>query len=65
MGRPQDFDDNETGLDKAENLPHKESLEKKLFRHRDQAILGGVFSGLSHYFKIDPVKIRVLYVTLF
>lgn len=35
MGRPQDFDDNETGLDKAENLPHKESLEKKLFRYRD------------------------------
>ncbi len=37
---------------------------KRLYRSRKDRILGGVCSGLAHYFEIDPVIIRLLWVLL-
>lgn len=37
---------------------------KKLFRSRDKRIFGGIASGLSVYFKTDPLAIRLLFVGL-
>lgn len=35
---------------------------KKLFRNSDDKVLGGVASGISSYFGIDPVVMRVIFV---
>ncbi len=54
--------------------PKKESSSKaagpgyeprgRLFRNASDKVLGGVCSGLAHYFKIDPVVIRILFVIM-
>lgn len=36
--------------------------DKKLVRSKDDAVLAGVCSGLAHYFGIDPILVRVLFV---
>ncbi|GAB6009845.1 PspC domain-containing protein [Dysgonomonas reticulitermitis] len=70
MGNPKDFDDNQDTF-ADESATHKESFDysqknesqepykKKLFRDQDNKILGGVFSGLGHYFSIDPTILRI------
>lgn len=35
---------------------------KKLYRNANKKILGGVASGIAHYFSIDPIWIRLLWV---
>ncbi|MHC5361865.1 PspC domain-containing protein [Myroides sp. LJL110] len=37
---------------------------KKLFRDTQNGILGGVLAGLGHYFKIDPVWLRIIFAVL-
>ncbi len=37
---------------------------KRLYRSRNDRILGGVCSGIANYFEIDPVIIRLLWVLL-
>lgn len=39
-------------------------MQKKLYRTRQDKIIGGVCGGLGKYFDIDPVLIRVLFVLL-
>lgn len=73
MGNPKDFDDNQESTE-TEGDPQKESAEyaqknesqdytkKKLYRDNDNKIIGGVFSGLGHYFNIDPTILRIFIV---
>jgi phage shock protein PspC (stress-responsive transcriptional regulator) len=35
---------------------------KKLYRSRDNRILGGVCGGIGHYLNIDPTAIRLIYI---
>ena len=35
---------------------------KKLYRSRENRMLGGVCGGLGEYFDIDPTLVRVLFV---
>ena len=35
---------------------------KKLYRSRDNRVLGGICGGLGEYFDIDPTLVRVLFV---
>jgi phage shock protein PspC (stress-responsive transcriptional regulator) len=39
-------------------------MEKKLHRIPEQAVFGGVASGLAQYFQIDVVIVRVLFVVM-
>lgn len=43
----------------------QERAEKKLFRDPDDKILGGVCSGVAHYFGIQPLWLRLLLVLSF
>ncbi|NDW18975.1 PspC domain-containing protein [Dysgonomonas sp. 216] len=61
IGSPADFGD-ESNSSIAKEEPN--TIKKKLFRDADNAILGGVCSGLGHFFNIDPVLIRILFVTV-
>jgi len=37
-------------------------MDKKLYRSRTDKMLGGVAGGLGHYFEIDPVLVRIIFI---
>jgi len=39
-------------------------MDKKIYRSRKNKIIAGVCGGLGEYFKIDPVIIRILFITM-
>ena len=48
-----------------QNVPPYETEERKrLFRDTQRKILGGVAAGVAHYFKTDPLWVRVLLLLL-
>ncbi|MFN3951124.1 MAG: PspC domain-containing protein [Thermaurantimonas sp.] len=62
LGDPSVFaeEDSERTSDSAPLQTQK----KKLFRDPDQKILGGVASGISHFFGVNPLLFRILFVFL-
>lgn len=68
MGNPKDFGDessqDEEAASESNDKKTVSSITKKFYRDSDNAILGGVCSGIGHYFNLDPVIIRVAYVVL-
>lgn len=42
-----------------------ESETKKLFRDEKRKLIAGVCAGIAHYFKVDPLWIRLLTIILF
>lgn len=67
MGSPKDLGDeniNESNSSVETKTEKDKKPAKKFYRDTDNAILGGVCSGLGHYFNIDPVIIRVILVML-
>ncbi|MCB9033587.1 MAG: PspC domain-containing protein [Chitinophagales bacterium] len=69
MGNPEEFDSDET-TDQSQSYSSSQQQDgfkgmfnKKLYRDMDDRILGGVCSGLSHYFGIqNPLWIRLLFI---
>lgn len=70
MGEPEEFSDEE-----AKNESSKSSKEskrrsmynrnsKKMYRDPDNRILGGVCSGLSAYFNVDPIVFRIIFILI-
>ena len=63
MGQPEDFEE-----DGAENTTYETyeevggDTEKALFRDMDNAMLGGVCSGLAKYFNLDPLVMRAIFI---
>ncbi|SHF79428.1 PspC domain-containing protein [Dysgonomonas macrotermitis] len=68
MGNPKDFEDESASdnptSDTAEDDKRPASIGKRFYRDTDNAILGGVCSGIGHYFNLDPVMVRVIYLIL-
>jgi phage shock protein PspC (stress-responsive transcriptional regulator) len=56
LGQPEDF--------LSEEEETEETIRKKLFRDPDDKYIGGVASGLGHYFTIDTAWIRILWLLL-
>lgn len=73
MGQPEDYmGDAETAQDTArpnsDQSHHTSSGQrrhKRLFRDPDDKWIGGVFGGLSAYFNIDPLWLRLAFIALF
>ena len=63
MGQPEDYIIEEEPKSEPAYQAHKRS--KKLYRDKDKGMIGGVAAGLSHYFGIDVVWIRVLLLLFF
>ncbi|KKN14843.1 hypothetical protein LCGC14_0992000 [marine sediment metagenome] len=67
MGQPEDYLVDED-IFEDEPQPTKAQKEpkrpKKLYRDTDQKYVAGVSSGLAHYFKIDALWIRLLWIIL-
>ncbi|NEW79671.1 MAG: PspC domain-containing protein [Gelidibacter sp.] len=64
MGRPEDYSVDEE-LFEDEPKYTKSTSSKKLFRDADDKFLGGVCSGLAHYFGMDVIWMRLLWLVLF
>jgi Putative stress-responsive transcriptional regulator len=65
MGNPKDFmDEDEANSAKVNAEMPKAKVKKRLYRDGENRVLGGVCSGMSAYFNIDPVFLRILFVLL-
>ena len=65
MGQPEDYKiDAEAPNTNSYNTFYTKSKAKKLYRDKENNIIGGVASGFGHYFTIDPVWIRLLFVII-
>ena len=77
IGSPKDFD---TDYEEHEERQARRSTSspgntgtppgnpeerRSLYRNANDQIIGGVCSGLAHYFKTDPVWMRIIFVLLF
>jgi phage shock protein PspC (stress-responsive transcriptional regulator) len=68
MGQPEDYlvDDEifEDEPQQKHDSSKRSSKSKKLYRDTDNSYVGGVSSGLGHYFGIDALWIRLIWVLL-
>jgi phage shock protein PspC (stress-responsive transcriptional regulator) len=65
MGQPEDYRiDNDENEDSKPNFTSHTKGNKKLYRDKDGAIIGGVLSGLGYYFGIDKVWVRIFFLIL-
>jgi phage shock protein PspC (stress-responsive transcriptional regulator) len=68
MGEPEQyFDGTEEESDWTENksTDSKKQKSKRIFRDEDDKIVGGVCSGVGHYFGIDRIWIRIIFLFAF
>ncbi len=66
MGQPEQYMDTEEDDAFSAESTHESKQDKKkqkrIFRDPDDQVLGGVCSGLSAYFSIDPLWMRLIFV---
>jgi phage shock protein PspC (stress-responsive transcriptional regulator) len=62
MGRPEDIADEEGEQESSGSGSSKHY--RRLYRDPENAVIGGVAAGLSAYFNIDPIVLRILFVVL-
>ena len=66
MGQPEDYAEaEETYNESSYSYQRNNTSGKKLFRDPDDKFLGGVASGVAHYFDVDPIWIRLGLLALF
>ncbi len=74
MGTTQDFDATlesepepvkEEPTEETSSKKEKKKTPKRLYRDTKRRIIGGVSAGIAHYFGIDPLWIRLLFIALF
>lgn len=63
MGRPADFE--QPDIAEPQDTEPLKNPNRKLYRDGDDKVLGGVCSGLAHYFNTDPVWLRLIWALLF
>jgi len=65
MGQPEDYIVDEEIFEDEPQAREQRSFSKKLYRDTENAYIGGVSSGLAHYFGIDSLWVRLAWVLLF
>jgi phage shock protein PspC (stress-responsive transcriptional regulator) len=65
MGKPEELPGNEEedqqSKAKSDQTVYFEANRKRFFRNPDDKVLGGVCSGISAYFDIDPIWLRLAF----
>lgn len=64
MGKPEDYIIEDEPQNNVQFTANTKGY-KKIYRDGEKRILGGVCSGLAHYFNIDPVWMRIIFILLF
>ncbi|WP_159801195.1 PspC domain-containing protein [Flavobacterium sp. MK4S-17] len=66
MGQPEDYriEDDENAAPKSTYTQYEYTYprSRKFYRDGDKAIIAGVCAGIAHYFRIDPLWIRILFI---
>jgi len=62
LGTPDDFIEDE---DNEEIIDSDDKPDKRFYRDSENRILGGVCSGLSNYFNINPTVFRIIFLISF
>jgi phage shock protein PspC (stress-responsive transcriptional regulator) len=65
MGQPEDYRIDDDAAQAAASYNYIHTGRKKLYRDEDHKLVGGVCSGLGHYFGIDSVWLRLFFLLLF
>lgn len=65
MGQPEDYKiDEETTNAFSSNTFYSKNNVKKLYRDKENGILGGVLAGFGHYIGIETIWVRIVFVFL-
>lgn len=65
MGQPEDYriDEEPAAKQTQSTYTHFEPLRtKKFYRDGEKGMVAGVAAGLGHYFRIDPLWIRIIFI---
>lgn len=67
MGQPEDYkiDDEKTTYQSTASSTNFYYPSKRLYRDKENGMLGGVMAGLGHYLGIDTLWLRIIMVILF
>ncbi len=67
MGQPEDYRIDEEGIGNTSThfSSNSSAINRKLYRDKDNGMVGGVLAGLGHYFGIDKVWLRIFFLILF
>lgn len=65
MGQPEDYRLDDEADYKAEEPFNTYTKSRKLYRDKDRGTIAGVCTGLGHYFGIDAVWFKILFLILF
>ncbi|MDK2899185.1 MAG: hypothetical protein PWQ10_372 [Patescibacteria group bacterium] len=60
LGEPKDFMGEDGRTNNVVEPTH--NTERKLYRNKDNAVLGGVLSGFASYFQVNPLWLRLLFI---
>lgn len=61
MGEPERYEEDEdTTEEKTQSSYTNKKAKRRIYRDKDNEVVGGVCSGIAAYFDIDPVIIRLL-----
>jgi phage shock protein PspC (stress-responsive transcriptional regulator) len=64
MGKPEDYVGDEDIFNDNPEASYQRENSKKLYRDSSDKFLGGVASGLGHYFNIDVIWVRIFWIVL-
>ena len=62
MGKPEDYMVDDEMFNDNDYQTYQKSKNKKLYRDGDDKFLGGVSSGIAHYFNVDVIWIRLAWL---
>lgn len=69
MGEPEQYFDGEEAEETTSSKNYGENQQKakskRIFRDEDDKVVGGVCSGIGHYFGIDRIWVRVIFLFAF
>ena len=63
LGEPKDFMSGDINL--IDDRDDSNNIKRRLYRNIDNAILGGVLSGIASFFRVNPLWTRLIFVALF
>lgn len=64
MGQPEDYRIDDDAKETYTEPMYYNNKSKKLYRDKDRGLIGGVCTGLGHYFGIEAVWIKIIFLLL-
>jgi phage shock protein PspC (stress-responsive transcriptional regulator) len=63
LGEPHEFmGEGDIAIGAMKNEQEDDDVSRKLYRNTDNAVFGGVLSGIAAFFKINPVWVRLIFI---